>query len=208
MKPEKFDRAVLQGPIIVFVVSLLVSGSIIGATWYFNDKMQLKHNADKQQSQAISNQYLSVDQEELLVRQYYPQFIELYNNGIIGQERRLNWIETLRAAGESIKLPGLRYKIESQRQYTPGYPLDTGSFQVFASPMKLDLDLLHEGDLLKLLNALDRQAEGTYNLSSCKLQRAAYINLADTGKGNITAECELMWFNIKKPDGSEIDLSS
>ena len=193
---------------MVFVVCLSFSGSLIGSTWYFKDKMSRKYNIDKSRFQSISNQYLAVDQEEQLVREYYPEFIELYNNGVIGEERRLNWIETLHASEENIRLPGLRFKIDSQTRYTPDYPVNAGSFQIFNSPMKLSLDLLHEGDLQRLLGDLSQHAQGSYNLSKCVLKKANKIDLDNTTKGHISAECDLKWFNIKKSDGSVIKISS
>lgn len=208
MKAEKIDWAVLQGAIITFVISILISASLVGATVYYKDKMLLEHNRQKSRFQNISNQYLAVDQEEKLIREYYPEFIELYNKGIIGQERRLSWIETLRNAGEVLKLPGLKYTIESQSRFVPDFPVNTGAFQIYSSPMKLSMDLLHEGDLKNLLDTLSARAPGTYSLSKCVLKRSGEINVEKLDKGNVSAECELRWLNIKKPDGTEIKLSS
>ena len=193
---------------MVFAICMVLSASLIGGTWYFEDQMLRKYNMDKNRFQSVSNQYLAVDQEEQLIREYYPEFVELYNHGVIGQERRLNWIETLRASEENIKLPGMRFKIDSQTRYATDYPLDVGSFQIYSSPMKLNLDLLHEGDLKKLLGDLDQYAQGTYNLSRCTLHKTDKINLENTSKANISAECDLHWFNIKKSDGSVINISS
>ena len=207
MKAEKVDWSVLQGAIITFVISIIISSTLISSTWYYNDKMLAEHNRQKLQFQNISNQYLAVDQEEKYIRQYYPEFIKLYNKGIIGQERRLNWLETLRNAGDIMKLPALRYGIESQSRFTPDYPLNAGSFQIYSSTMKLNMDLLHEGDLKKLLDTLNTEAAGIYNVSKCTLRRTGEISTDNAGKANVSAECELRWLNIKKANGSDINLS-
>ncbi len=208
MKAEKIDWSVLQGAIIIFMISILVSGTLISATWYYKDKMLLEHNRQKSRFQNISNQYLDIDQEEKLIRQYYPEFIKLHDKGIIGPERRLSWIETLRRAGDYIKLPALRYGIESQSRFVPDYSINTGSFQIYSSSMKLNIDLLHEGDLKKLLDTLSAEAPGTYNISTCMIRRSGEISIENATKVNISAECELRWLNIKKPNGSDINLSS
>lgn len=209
MKAEKIDWTVLQGAMITFIISIVISGGLIGMTWYYKDKMQLEHNRQKARFQNISNQYLAVDQEERLIREFYPAFIELYNKGIIGHERRLNWIETLREAGEFMKLPALRYSIESQSRFIPDFQVNTGPFQIYNSSMKLNLELLHEGDLDKLLDTLSSKAPGTYSISNCKLRQtgSGNINLEHANRGNINAECELRWLNIKKADGTEIKLT-
>ena len=209
MKAEnKLDWSVLQGSVITFVVSIAISAALIGSTWYYKDKMHREYQMQKSRFQSISNQYLAVDQEEKLIRDYYPKFVELYNKGIIGQERRLTWIETLNNAEDRIKLPSITYDIASQNKYVPDYSLNIGNFQIYSSPMKLNMNLLHEGDLKKLLDALSTNAPGIYNVSNCKLRPSGQIILDDASKGNITAECELKWFNIKKSDGSEIKISS
>jgi hypothetical protein len=209
MKAEnKLDWSVLQGSVITFVVSIAISAALIGSTWYYKDKMHREYQMQKSRFQSISNQYLAVDQEEKLIRDYYPKFVELYNKGIIGQERRLTWIETLNNAEDRIKLPSITYDIASQNKYVPDYSLNIGNFQIYSSPMKLNMNLLHEGDLKKLLDALSTNAPGIYNVSNCKLRPSGQIILDDAKKGNVTAECELKWFNIKKSDGSEIKLSS
>ena len=200
----------MRGAIIVFLVSLLASGSLITGAWYYDKQSQAKYNTEKRKFQNISNQYLAVDQEEQLVRQYYPDFVGLYNKGVLGQERRLNWIETLREAGTEIKLPSLKYQISTQVKYQPDYPHNAGSFMLYASTMKLNLDLLHEGDLRKLFERLDKEAEGIYNISKCTFRRAGsgQVNVENISKANIVSECDLRWFNIKKSDGSDINISS
>ena len=209
MNPEnKIDWSVLRGAIIVFVISLIISASLVTGTWYYADYMDLKYNVNKKRFQTVSNQYLAVDQEEKLVRQYYPDFIKLYNNGVIGQERRLNWIEVLRNSSESSKLISLRYEIDPQTQYSPDFTLNYGIFKLFNSSMKLNLDLLHMGDLKNLFNDLDRNAEGIYNISNCRLKRTGGDKFELEIKPNIAAQCELHWLNIKRSDGSDIVMTN
>ncbi len=210
MKPEKMDWPFLQAALITFAVSLAVSSSLIAGAWYYDRQMQAKYNSDKARFQAISNQYLAVDQEEQLVRQYYPGFIELYNKGVVGPERRLNWIETLRQAGEEIKLPALKYQISSQIKYEPDYKVNTGPFAIYGSTMSLHLSMLHEGDLLKLFEKLNMEADGIYNVTECSFKRSGTgeINTEKMETANIVSECDLKWFNIKKSNGSEINISS
>ncbi len=207
MKREDIDWKILRGAIGIFMISFVVSTSMVAGSLYFKNEMLLKFNKDNRQFKSISNRYLRVDEEELLIREFYPEFLELYKKGILGREHRLNWIETLRVSGEHIKLPSLRYEIASQNQFMPDFTINTGNFQIFRSIMKLNMKLLHEGDLFKLLDALDNKALGAYSVSKCNLKRIGDKIKEDTKNGNILTECELNWFNIKKSDGSELDFS-
>lgn len=207
MNPERnIDWSILRGSLMILFISVVLSSSILAGTWYFRDEMEKKYNIDRKRFQTISNQYLAVDNEEKLIKQYFPEFIELYNQGLIGQERRLNWVETLRYSSQAIQLPALRYEIESQIPYTPDYPMSTGIYRLFTSPMKLTIDLLHMGDLDKLFTELDKNALGYYSISTCKFNRKAFPGEPLELKPNISAECELQWINLKRSDGSAITL--
>ncbi|MBI4006709.1 MAG: hypothetical protein HY356_08565, partial [Gammaproteobacteria bacterium] len=113
MRREDIDWPVLRGAISIFFLSMLACSFFIGGSWYFKNKMLAQFTKDKNQFQAISGLYLAVDEEERLIREYYPKFVELHKKGVLGYEQRLNWIEILRASGEHIKLPALRYEIKS-----------------------------------------------------------------------------------------------
>ena len=206
MKRDDIDWTILKGSVISFMVCLLISGLFAGGSYYFRDRAQIEFQQNKNKFQSISRRYLAVDEEERLIRQFYPEFVDLYNTGIIGREHRLNWIEVLRQVGERIMLPSLSYQISSQEVYTPGYSINLGGFQLFRSSMQLNLGLLHEGDLQQLLKNLDEQAEGTYSVSECTFNnRSQEIKNKDTA--NISAECLLQWFTIKLANGVKLELS-
>ncbi len=207
MKREDIDWSILRGALIIFLISLLIGTSLVAGSWYFKEEMLAKYNRNKWQFQAVSRQYLAVDEEERLIREYYPEFSTFFERGIIGREQRLNWIESLRASGDRIKLPSVKYTISSQDTYSPGFLVSSGNFKLYASSMKLSLSLLHEGDLLRLLDDLDRYALGTYSVSKCRFKRLTQVIQRNATKGNISADCDLLWFNIKNSDGSVIGKS-
>lgn len=207
MKREDIDWTILRGALIIFLISLLIGISLVVGSWYFKEEMLSNYNKNQWQFQAVSRQYLAVDEEERLIREYFSKFLMLFERGILGREQRLNWIETLSASGDRIELPSLRYAISSLNTYSPDFPINSGNFKLYASNMKLNLNLLHEGDLIRLLSDLDRHALGTYSVSKCQFNRTTEEIQKNATKGNISTECELQWFNIKNPDGSEIDRS-
>jgi len=207
MNRRDIDWKVIQGAMTVFLASLVISISLVVTTWYFKTDMVALYERSKRNFQAISSKYLAIDEEERLIKEYYPRFIMLYNRGILGPERRLNWVETLKESGDKIQLPELRYIINSQTEYESDFAINSGGFRIFSSNMNLEVDLLHEGDLARLLDDLDTHALGLYKLSRCKLKRQSEEVKEDLQKPNIRADCELIWFNIKNTDGTVIDLS-
>ena len=65
-----------------------------------------------------------------------------------------------------------RYNIAPQKIYAPQPAIDSGNFDIHYSEMKLQFDLLHEGQLLNFFDALRSQTNGQYQLEGCTLQRA------------------------------------
>ena len=96
MKREDLDWSQIRGALITLVLSVSICGALVWSSYYFRDKMRLEFNRNNAQFQNISNRYLAVDEEEKLIRHFYPRFLELFARGVIGKEQRLGWIETLR----------------------------------------------------------------------------------------------------------------
>ena len=204
MKREDIDWSILVGALVTLGVSLVASALIVGGSFYFEKKMELEFNRNNAAFQDISRRYLSVDEEEKLIKKFYPRFVELYNDGVIGREQRLNWLEMLRAVGEHKRLPGLNYEIKSQSVYSPQFPAVLGRYQLYSSDMSLNMQLLHEVDLLDVLEFMDKNAQGLYSVSECRFSRAGQEITMNAHIGNIVTRCDLNWFTIKLADGTEI----
>lgn len=206
MSQGNVEWPVIRGAVIFSSVVLLCSIGVVAASLYFKDQVQLEFNKNKAMFQSISQRYLAVDQEENMIHEYYPQYVELLEQGVIGREQRLNWIEVLRAFGEETRIPMLQYEISSQNEHASEYPITLGQFKVYSSVMKLDLKLLHEGDLLNLLDSIENDSLGLNSVNICELERTQYATLFDITKSNVLARCEINWFTIKKADGSDLTI--
>ncbi len=205
MQHKDFDWKELRGSIILFLICLGVGGSMLYGSLYFKKTMQQEFARNDARFKTVSQRYLAVDEEERLIKEYFPAFIELYNNGVIGREQRLNWIEVLRETSREMNLPRLNYQIESQSPYTPGYSVNTGKFKLFSSRMNLDMSLLHEGDLFRLFETLGEEAKGIFSPTTCNMRGSGEIK-EEPRAGNITANCELQWYTIRLADGTEISI--
>lgn len=207
MTRDELDWSVIKFSTITFAIIMLISIVLIVGSWSFKDDMLREHNKNKAKFNSISQKYLAVDEDEKIIRQYYPEFIALYKKGFVGREHRLNWIETLRASSERIKLPGLTYGISPQERYAPGFSINLGRFALYSSTMMLNIGMLHEGDLSRLIIDLNEHAEGMFTITECKFTQLSKIVIESSDVKNISAECQLQWLNVRMSDGSEIKLS-
>lgn len=205
-KESDIDWTILKGSLITLILCLVIASALVGGSYYFNSKLEKEYKNNKSIFQSISRRYLDVDQEEKVLREYYPIFVKLYNRGIIGREQRLNWIETLRQAGEKVKLPSLTYSIDSQEEYIPGFNINYSGYTLYRSAMELQLGLLHEGDLFKLIDYINRNADGIYTLTECSFRMSSDAIKFEENRANISASCLLYWITINLAGGQEIEI--
>ncbi len=201
MKLDQIDWGMLRNALIFLAISVVVSGALLGTSFHFSEKMKRTFQRERSALFSVRAQYQNIDEEEKIIERYLPLYRDLESRGVIGQERRLDWIDTLRQASQRVELPVLRYVIDSQSVYEPNFIELGGAFQIYSSSMKLDLGLLHEEDLDSLFADLDANATGLYTVSSCNLRRnydqREFVKRADVT--NVTAECGLRWLTIKQP---------
>ncbi len=206
VRREHIDWSVLRTALIIFIVAITVSAAIGVSGYYFRASMQQEYRSAQANFNQISSRYLKVDDQELLISNYYPAFLELYQRGVIGGERRLDWLESLQEVTDNLEIPDLRYEIESQQQNDPGWPVNTGRYEIYSSNMKINMDMLHEVDLLRLIDRLEQRNTGLFSVSDCELnRRTADINLA-ADSPNVTASCNLKWYSLRLGSGKEIEI--
>lgn len=206
MSASKADFATLRGALGVFAMCLLVGGMLVGASYYFREEMATEYRNHQLRFRDVSRKYLAVDDEERIIENAYPEFVRLFDSGILGRELRLSWIEALRRADAAIGLPTLDYRINSQTIYEPPFPVNLGAFDIRVSEMSLSVGLLHEGDLINLLSALDTTADGLYSVSRCEAIRVNDYDLNDRTRPKIKADCVLDWFTVDLKGGRELSL--
>ncbi|VFN08032.1 MAG: hypothetical protein BECKG1743D_GA0114223_112481, partial [Candidatus Kentron sp. G] len=152
-------------------------------TLVFLDRAKIQHDIQEQRLDKMRVQYRQLDEEITIVNTYFPRFQRLVQDGFIGEERRLTWLEALRDASARIELPGLRYNISSRQPYhVSNFPVDTGIYQIHATQMQLTMGLLHEGDLFFLLRELERHGIGLYSTVYCRLRRVVRESWRDPAK--------------------------
>ncbi len=207
MARPKTDWSVMRGALITFGVVALFSAALLAGSLMFRGAAQRDFKAAQASFMSVSRRYLTLDDEERVIRTHYPRFVDLYNLGVIGRENRLAWLEALRASGERLAVPELRYSIQARQEFTPDFRVDTGRYRLYATRMQLEMGLLHEGDFLGVLDALRREAPGLYTVSRCALNR---LESADAGhsaeRANLSAKCDLNWLTVNLPGGKEIAL--
>lgn len=200
MKLTAQDWRKLQLPIITFGVALIISTLLYSTTDSMLGRAKIDLQAQKDMLSQARSRYQTSGAEKDNIVQYLPAYQKLIQQGFIGEEQRVDWIDDLRTVNMRYKFFGVSYDIGAMQDYKPAFPLDVGNFKLHRSTMKLTLSMLHEGDLLTLLQALPQEQNPPFMLRDCIISK---VDGGGRGKflPNLTSACEIDWLTMTEPNG-------
>ncbi|HSH54523.1 MAG TPA: hypothetical protein VK967_05785 [Methylotenera sp.] len=200
MKLSPQDWRKLQTPLIVLGVVVIVVTLLIGFAEYYRASQEQAFQTQQNLLNAARQRYQSSGMEKDTITEYLPQYQALINKGFVGEERRIEWVDELRAQHKLHKLFGIKYSISQQEDYKPTFAPSLGGFIMHRSVMKLDLDMLHEGDILQLTESLSANKATPFMLRDCEVTR---LNgggpLSKQLIANLHAACEVDWLTLREP---------
>ena len=199
MKPVRpFMREL--APHAAALLTLLACG--VGLVWFAQQTLVGEKRALgaaqgelRQQAQRLSH----VVHEEREVRDHVELYQRLKDLRILGEEQRLEWVEALTRIRAARELPELRYQVERQKvlKSLPGNP----ALELRSSTMKVELALLHEGDLLGFLDDLRASGHAYYAVRQCSIARTADAVLAAPAAPRLRAACQIDLFTLAEAKG-------
>lgn len=196
MKLSRSDFTLMQWSLLAVCGSALLSAAFLyGSGHYAAQAQQDRRNAQARLDDA-RRQLASVQEDRQNMATYAEKYMTLANSGIIGDGRRLDWMEGLEKLRQQHLVTSFRYNIAPQTMHAPMLPIDSGNFDIQYSEMNLEFDLLHEGQLPNFISALRNQVKGHYQLEGCTLKRR---NIDEEGGGaaGLTTECRGGWITLK-----------
>jgi len=175
-------------------LALLLAATTVGAALYFYS-LSLKEEAlrtlQKQQSlwNAAHVRHLASGDEKALITRFLSPYRQLEKRGFIGEERRVEWIDRLRNIAVIHHLFPIDYTIGIREDLSPG-KWEIAPFKLRRSVMKLHLPLLHEEDVLALLDGLPKEMLPPFMLRACDLVAVPSDNR------HLDASCEIDWYTL------------
>jgi len=193
---KQIDWKFLRRPIIIFVVLLLSSFVFYFGGLHYLENSNEKFTLSKNNLSASHSKLNRQSNEIKLVDDYLKQYKALENNAFIGEERRLSWIESMRATNKKIKLPRFDYSIHAQEEFIRPGLKQNKVVKAVASKMDLNLGLLHEEDLFRVFDLLDENVQSYFNVESCEFSKSKQGELK-VDEANLTVHCILNWVHLK-----------
>jgi len=152
--------------------------------------------AAAQAERARNTQRLAtIAEEEREVSQKIAFYQQLKDLNILGEERRLEWADTIARIRAQRELLDLRYRVERQKLLVSaeGKPANV---DFFGSTMKVQLALLHEEDLVRFLSDLRASGNAYYSVKRCTLVRTGQAATGASIVPRLRAECEIELITI------------
>jgi len=200
MKFTQRDLVKLKWPLVGALLLLVIAGLL--AWWSQQDAQnaEQQRNAAENSKNQIEQRLHQVRTEEEELKERAQIFQKMQKSGIVGEEKRLDWTEMLRAIQNEIRPPAMTYEFGAQIPLEKMTGLD---YAYFASPMRLQLRLLHEEDLLNFLARLQKEAKALVLIRSCKLSPLPNSGEAREMLPQLSAECELQWITVRRSTGTK-----
>jgi hypothetical protein len=197
---NKQDWQKLQTPITVLVIVLAIMIGLIVSAHHFSATQQQILVTQQNQLNSARQRFQSSGMEKDTIIRYLPIYQGLINKGFIGEERRIEWVDDLRAQHQKHKLFGIKYSIAQQEDFKPSFAPNLGGFTMHRSVMKIDLDMLHEGDILQLTESLGAGNTSPFMLRDCEIIRLGNSSaMSNQLIANLHAQCELDWITLREP---------
>lgn len=192
------DLLLIRLPLALFGTALLLAlALVLLAVWQQNKAEQQRQQA-RQRLEQLQAEAGSMQQDRQDYERYSGPFRDLRARGIIGDEDRLQWIEVLTNIRRQYPQMQLKYRIE------PQLPADfiaeaPQGMRVMASRMHLTFLAAHEGQLLMLLQTLDKDARGMHLLRQCHIQRSKLERgQTEWVAPPLESKCVIEWLTVRQ----------
>ena len=198
------DIEALRIPLIVLGVTLVAALILVFVSGSILDGAEQTLAQREAQLREARLRIQNAGEEKEMIGRYLGGYQQLARAGFVGDEQRINWLDSLRMANEEARIFGVEYDIGTQKPYTYAGEFNVGQLLLQESLMQLKFRLLHEEDLPRFFGALSRYGGGYFTVDQCLMRR---MRAPDTTgqpqvQPNLAAECEVRWLTVR-PKGAE-----
>src|SRR5665647_1171309 len=153
MKFSNTDFHLMRWSFAAISASILLSGAILYASIKYADYTQKDRRVVQGQMNDARKRLATAREDRENLSDFSKEYDTLKANKIIGDDHRLDWMEGLEKLRNQNLVIDFRYNIAPQKIYAAQPAVDSGNFDIHYSEMKLEFDLLHEGQLLNFFDA-------------------------------------------------------
>ncbi len=200
---RRIDWRALRGPLVLVACAATFGAAVAAGALRFHAEAARGYDREKSRLETVRARYRTIDEQKRQIETWLPAYRSLRAAGVLGEERRLEWIEALRAAAARVGLPSLRYRIEPRTAHEADAGFDTGGHDAFSTVVRIEAGLRHEGDLERLIRELGSTETGLFHIERCGIRRSGPDFVMRPGAINLSTECDLRWFTFARREDGE-----
>ncbi len=193
-------RFFLRGVVFFVILSVFLAGA-----WYaygeVEKELQAQERPKIQKLNGLQSEVKFLQRQLMLYRQYGDKYQELIKKGLVKQQDRVFWTDSLIALSEQYLIPSLKFTFSEERPLTSALfaSINVPNRVFYYSRLKLNMSLQHEEDLIRVLETISQNISPFYLVESCKtklMNGSAYVQANfNLLKGNVSVDCALIVFH-------------
>lgn len=188
------DLPHIRWSLLTFLLVLSIGAGAVFLSQKMADSANSTHKSVQQQLTDARNKLNAARDDRDNLSTYASEYQAWEKYKVIGEEQRLDLIEGLETLRKKNYVLDFKYSIAPQAAYTPVPAVSSGNYDLRQSTMTLQIDLLHEEQLISFFDGLRKNIKGWFMLDHCSVARAT----ATTGSAaQLKAECTGSWLTIK-----------
>ncbi len=195
---DDFKR--LRVPIALCLVLIAAGAAALASVENAIERAEKEQLTVRTAKLAAQDRVAKATDEEREIRENLAQFQRLVEWGIIGEEKRLDWVESIAQIRQQRKLFKVNYDLEAQKVLDYPGVMPAGNVEFMASRLKVDIPLLHENDLLNFLADLQNAGKAYVSARKCVIERTER-ETPPGGRGmapRLKADCQLDMITIRE----------
>jgi len=198
VKLAREDLRRLRLPMAAVVVLAAIGIATIIVSEHYYSLASKQRASSLAERKAAQERVAKVAEEEREIRENMLRYQKLVERGMVGPEHRLDWIDAITAIKNARRLFEIRYAIEPQRALDYPGTASKANAGFMVSRMKLEMLLLHEGDLLKFLADLNAAGKAYVSVRSCSITRAEQGGPSRTISPRLQANCTVDLITLRE----------
>jgi len=198
MNVSRDDLKRLRVPLALALLLSALGVACLATSGYYLDEAKSAREASRLARVGAQERMAKVSEEEREIRENLVHFEQMRQHGMVGEQNRIDWIESIARIKNSRKLFEIRYNIEAQRSLDYPGVVATGAADFVVSRMRLNMLLLHEGDLLNFLADLQAAGKGHVSVRRCTVTRIERGAQSATAlQPRLRAECQVDLVSVR-----------
>ena len=180
----------LAAPAVACLLLIAAGVALVWAAQHATDRENRQLAAARADRAQARERLLRIAEEEREVKEKIELYRRLKSLNIIGEERRLEWVDAMARIRAQRELLDVRYQVERQKRLSsvPGKPANV---DFYSSTMNVELALLHEGDLLRFLHDLRASGNAYYSVQRCSINRTPQAAAGTAIAPRLRAACQI-----------------